>query len=81
MIKSCNENLIELPIANDGYCLDENNAITIEYFSGSPYPENIADLINENLNNNNNIDLDSDEENSDLCSSDEDHDEDLEYGD
>lgn len=70
MIISCNKNFIDLPSANDGFCLDENNVFSIEYFSGSPYPENIAELICENNNNNN--DLESDDENSDVCSSDDD---------
>lgn len=81
MIKSCKENLIVLPEANDGYCLNESNVFSIEYFSGSPYPENIADLLKGNVNNNHNNNLDSDDESSDVCSSDDELDEDLEYDD
>lgn len=72
MILSSKENFIDLPSVNDGYCLDENNLFSIEYFSGSPYPENIAELIRENNNNNN----ESDDENSDVCSSDDDQEDD-----
>lgn len=78
MIKSCNKNTIDLPKAIEGYCLNENNEYTIEYFAGYPYPENLTDLINDNIPNNNNDAANSDEDNCELSSSDEEYDEDFE---
>lgn len=47
MIKSANENFIELPAATDGFFLVENQKFALEYFSGHPYPSNILDFTNE----------------------------------
>lgn len=45
MIKTSNQNSIDVPKAVDGYGVDESNRFTIEYFSGYPYPQDISDLI------------------------------------
>lgn len=80
MIKSCSNNSIYLPEAIDGYCLNENQEYMIEYFSGCPYPESFADLIDDNLKNNNDASS-SDEDNCNISSSDEEYEEDIEFDD
>lgn len=74
MIKSSSKNTVDLPKAEEGYCLNEKNEYTIEYFTGYPYPDNFTGT---NLNNNSNASS-SDEDNCDVSSSDEEYNEDFE---
>lgn len=61
MIKSANENFIEVPAVTDGYSLDENRKFAIEYFSGHPYPSNVLGFTNESLCDNNNSPTEDDD--------------------
>lgn len=42
IIKSSSRNIIETP--KSGWFVNENGELEVEYFSGSPYPETIAEM-------------------------------------
>lgn len=65
MIKSCNENVIDRPDTTNGYCLDENQKFVIDYFPGTPYPEDIESLIDQDKNEESNDEIQCDIDSSD----------------
>lgn len=40
--KACN-NVVDLPLHN-GWYIDDNSRLMIEYFTGSPYPDSLPDI-------------------------------------
>lgn len=47
VVKNACKNVLDLQLT-DGWHIDDNMKITIEYFTGSPYPDNLGDItINE----------------------------------
>lgn len=80
MIKSSNENSMQLPEAYDGYRLNESKEFEIAYFSGYPYPQNFSDVMNETLcdEDKNSTNNDNHEFDCELSSSDEEYEENIE---
>lgn len=55
--------------STDGWLINENNEMEIEYFSGNPYPDNIANMPideNDDIDDNSQLNVSSsDEEHND----------------
>lgn len=68
MIKHSNQNTIDIP--ENGWILNQQNEMEIEFFEGNPFPDDITNLSFENSNYEN--DNEEDDENEDAYFSSED---------
>lgn len=73
MIKTCSTNLIDK--AKEGWRINENSEMDIDYYTGAPYPSSITNLVL----NENDISINNEcSEDSSISSSDEDSEDDTE---
>lgn len=73
IIKNAKEPAIDINLS-EGWYVDENGKLAIDYFSGNPYPENITEITSvDGIDDDDSEDDYASESDSDICDSDDDN--------